>query len=157
MPRPTEGTEVYVYNALDYVVPFFCKYNIHPNVITGIAFLLNFLLLSNISPVNKMVVVIISRILDSLDGEVARKCDKQSTFGSYLDSISDIVFSVIILMFIFGIKRNSFNIISLCIVTFFITSLFADHSNHNMPSIFLPIHDNTTLVSTILACIAFFK
>ena len=155
MPRPESGTDVVIYEVIDKVVPFLCDKNVHPNVITFTGFLLNFVLLSSVSPNYKILVVVMNRLLDCLDGEVARKCDKKSVMGSYMDSISDILFMSIMTLFIFRIRQTYKNITVTLLVIFLTSLLFIDHSTHQISPVISCIHDNTMLVSIMVACIAF--
>jgi phosphatidylserine synthase len=104
MPRATKGIDKYIYKTLDKIVPFFCKNNIHPNIITLLNILNGLLLYNNLKNCNKKNILIFQIILyyifDCLDGEVARQCNKQSKLGGYLDTISDILSISIILMYL---------------------------------------------------------
>ena len=65
-----------------------------------------------------MIMLVISVILDCLDGSVARKCNKQSNFGSYLDHVLDMVqWSMFI--YLYFKQKYSF------ILIFFILNMFA--------------------------------
>ena len=101
MPRTTKGTDKYIYILLDKITPLCCKYNIHPNIITLSNIINSIFLFINIKCYNNKKIIIIQMILyyifDCLDGEVARKCNKQSKLGGYLDTISDMLFFAIIL------------------------------------------------------------
>ena len=106
MPRPETGTDTYVYNELDKLVPTFCKYNIHPNVITIVSLLSNKVLFEALKNISKNKTLIFALmlshgILDCLDGEVARGCKKYSKLGSFLDEFNDTLFySIIGIVFI---------------------------------------------------------
>jgi len=126
MPRPESGTDVYVYNALDKVVPFFCKYNIHPNVITIGSLLSNKILfeaLKNI-PKNKTLIcalMLSHGILDCLDGEVARGCKKYSELGSMLDFVNDHIFSAICFCALINkYSKLKYNIKNISLIFFFL-------------------------------------
>ena len=105
--------------------------NIHPNIITSIGLLCNpliFCIFIDILDIyNNMSIVlllIIRYFADILDGAVARKYNKISNLGHTLDTLSDTLFSVIII-YLYGIKINapliyilSFSIIYLTILIF---------------------------------------
>ena len=148
MTRPNEGFDVNIYNFLEPIVPFFCKLNIHPNFITLVGLLLNLSLLGNFASHYKMIIVIISRLLDCLDGEVARKCDKQSKFGAWFDVISDLIFNTIIFMFIFGFDINLINLISLALLLFIGLAFIRGYR-------FSQINNNITIISIVLGYVAF--
>ena len=151
MPRPETGSDVFVYNALDKIVPFLCKHNVHPNYITLVGFLTNFLLLSNIAPSHKVLVLVINRILDCLDGEVARKCDMKSKFGSYLDTVTDAFTATIVVLGLTGIKPTVRNLFIAFTVIFIILNCLMDIDNdHSMPETMMRIHDNSILIGGVL-------
>lgn len=102
MPRYNKGIDKYLYCIIDNFIPFFCNYNIHPNIITLIGIILNYFLFYYLSKNNKLysiLLIIVHCILDFLDGEIARKCNKQSDIGGLLDTISDVLFMSIILLY----------------------------------------------------------
>lgn len=162
MPRPETGTDVYVYNTLDKVVPTFCKYNIHPNVITIGSILSNKLLfeaLKNI-PKNKTLIfalMLSHGILDCLDGEVARKCNKYSKLGSRLDFWNDQLFMSIVLILLISKKyKIKYTVQNIAIMTGFL-SVFQvvfsgfnvdDHSMDSPLANF--VHDNSVLIYCVV-------
>jgi len=165
MPRPESGTDVYVYNALDKVVPFFCKYNIHPNVITIGSLLSNKILfeaLKNI-PKNKTLIcalMLSHGILDCLDGEVARGCKNYSKLGSRLDYFNDQLFMSIILVLLISkkckIKYTVQNIVIMIgmLSTFHVVFSGFNIDNHSMESPLANfMHDNSVLLICIVFCI----
>ena len=111
--------------------------------------------MSGVSPTYKILAVIMNRLLDCLDGEVARKCDKRSVVGSYMDSISDILLVSIVTLFILKSRRTFENISLTFVIVFLISLLFVDHSTHTISPAISCIHDNTLIVSFIAAYIAF--
>ncbi len=78
-------------------VPFF-KY-IHPNVITIISLLLNFVILSLLyNRRNNLIfgsVLTLRWLTDLLDGAVARKYKKTSVIGGFLDTLGDLIYILI--------------------------------------------------------------
>ena len=158
MPRPDTGTDVYVYNTLDKITPYFCQYNIHPNVVTLISLISNKVLFESLKKSNKnlniiFLIMLSHALLDCLDGEVARKCNKYSKLGSRLDYINDHIFmSILILYFInknYKINYNYKNIVLLVLLisVFNIYILDFNVDNHEMKStIGNIIHNNSVLV-----------
>ena len=68
---------------------------IHPNIITILNFIPALFIFFNIKH-NKpyyilIILSIINRYLDMLDGEIARSCDKKSKLGAVLDITGDII------------------------------------------------------------------
>jgi phosphatidylserine synthase len=88
------STDYYLYKFLNKLAKRICW--IHPNVITIIAGLMIFPIISNIlydGDVWYLILLFLVRhILDCLDGSVARKCNKVSKFGAYLDLSFDYIF-----------------------------------------------------------------
>ena len=162
MPRPTTGTDVYIYEQLDKITPSLCKNNIHPNVITFISLYINkilFDLFKNFPKNKKMIFILMlsHRILDCLDGEVARACNKYSQFGSYLDYFNDQLFMSIILLYILhkkiGLKYSPkhLSIITICIFFFNKYILQINLSTHQIDSnIGEKLHDNSCLLCIII-------
>jgi hypothetical protein len=80
--------------------------NIHPNHVTGFGFLLNFIILYNLSftdtkkPNMNIIAILFALrwIADCLDGNIARKYDKKSKFGNIFDTVSD---NVLLAFFIY--------------------------------------------------------
>ncbi len=74
--------------------------NIHPNVITGIGIISNYFIYHyyfNIKNYTITSLLLILRVfLDSLDGMIARKFNKISKLGGYLDTICDTINVIII-------------------------------------------------------------
>ena len=162
MPRPTSGSDVYIYDTFDKIVPSFCKYKIHPNFVTIISMLSKYNLyqLLKKSKINKktlFVLMISHALLDCLDGEVARGCMKYSKLGSRLDFVNDHIFMSIILCFILAkvlkVKFSLKNIIMLffVIIMYNIVVNKFEIDNHNMQGkIEQLIHDNSVMVICIL-------
>jgi phosphatidylglycerophosphate synthase len=96
MPRPSPKTfdGKYVYTKLDKIIPFFCKNNISPNLVTISS--IPIIIAMYYAMVNHyyfatLVFVVLIRVIDCLDGTVARQCKKTSKMGSYLDTLVDIL------------------------------------------------------------------
>jgi len=162
MPRPGNGSDVYVYNLLDKIVPSFCKYKIHPNVVTIVSMLSKYKLYSLLKQTKvetKMIFVLMisHALLDCLDGEVARGCMKYSKLGSRLDFINDHTFMGIIICFILSkLLKLKMSIIKV-IMCFLLIALYNtvvnkfDIDNHSMQGKFeQSIHDNSVISVIIL-------
>tara|TARA_B110000208_G_scaffold12418_1_gene15267 strand:- start:4952 stop:5470 length:519 start_codon:yes stop_codon:yes gene_type:complete len=92
-------------------------------------------------------------ILDCLDGGIARKCNKMSKLGKYLDIIGDFFFTftiIIILLKNINIKYNYLKkyiyIICLYIIYGSINVLFTNYDIFNKNFITKLIHDNLILI-----------
>ena len=92
------NTEQYMYILTKAIAPHICW--IHPNVITGIGFLLTpviwFLLKQKNAPALIITVTVFRGFLDCLDGTLARLCDRMTPLGAWLDIMSDFIFGVMI-------------------------------------------------------------
>ena len=156
MPRPTQGTDVHVYNFIDHLTPFFCRNNIHPNVVTLFGTALNFLVLSpRLTPVQKIAVVVSVRFLDCLDGQIARQCKKSSTLGSYLDTAMDVTALATILMVAFKFKPTMRTISLLSTAILAVGCMLGDPATHVMDDKIKPFHDNSLLVGVAVGYWAF--
>jgi len=93
MPDPTDGfsTDRFFYNNLYTTSDAMCV--IHPNVFTIMGWLLAIPLVNNLhynGPMDTAIVLIfIKQCLDLMDGMQARKCNKGSKLGAFLDTIAD--------------------------------------------------------------------
>ena len=115
----------YNFNLDDYFASIFInniyllKY-IHPNIITISGLLLNFYIykLLNTNKINIYILFLslfYRWLADILDGAIARKYNKQSKLGHYLDTLSDSILIIIGLHFI---------LISILNFSFYISSIF---------------------------------
>ncbi len=87
----TQGRR-YVQRPFDVAARFFKMINLHPNVITVLAFLLgigSFVMLWQGKNIHALVFLWLSGAFDVLDGTVARLTGKSSKIGAYLDMIFD--------------------------------------------------------------------
>jgi phosphatidylglycerophosphate synthase len=164
MVRYTKGINQYFYKELDKIVPVFCKYNIHPNTITLFNILNVLLFYYNIKNNAKKEILVIHLllhyVLDCLDGQVARTCNKKTKIGGYLDIFCDnILWSILITYFISKYIFNNykhfniFNIIIIIIYMFIIELLLGfnlnTHKNSNKYSDFFI---QNTIIFYILLC-----
>ena len=104
--------------------------NINPNVITSIGLICNYLIFTYINnikfPINPYIFALIVStrwLSDCLDGAVARKYKKTSKIGHYLDTISDMIFTLIIFYY-FMIKFNINYVYIILLYLLFIFVLF---------------------------------
>lgn len=164
MPVPINRFSIdrIVYNSLNKST-FLCK--LKPNYITLFNILLTIAIIY-LFYIKKylgllLLIVVINRILDCLDGIVARKCNKYSKLGNYLDHINDTILMVFVLLIILykyptiSIYVRSFIIIFLVYVTFLSSiSIFSKEKTqysliyNNKFYIFL--HDNTIIITPII-------
>ena len=166
MPRPDSGTDVYVYNLLDSIVPSFCKMHIHPNIVTILSILSKPLLYKvlkskQINGNLLLTLMLFHGILDCLDGEVARGCYKYSVLGSRLDFLNDQTFLGILLCVLLAIfssikfsKQNViYAIITVCLFNLVINKLDIDDHSMKKGTISEKIHDNSILCILIMFCV----
>lgn len=91
----------YIFTSLfDPLVKFCCKINLHPNIIT-LSGTIGTLLIWKFHQDKRYALVAFlifyKWFSDALDGPVARKCDKRSKLGGLLDSITDYIFSIVMI------------------------------------------------------------
>ena len=174
MPQASKGSiDYYIYKFI--MAPIAEKICfIHPNVITVIAFLLFIPIIYNL--VNKQsyfvfgILVLLRQLLDSLDGQVARSCHKQSKLGAILDISCDVIGNIILIYFVtihlnnsdisFNLKKifNVMMFITTCILIYVASleytssSWFTTVKNNNSiySKILILCHDNGTILSTLL-------
>ena len=158
------------YPLIKYIVPFF-KY-IHPIIITVFNIYIKYLAIYNLSILNInniLIYLTIERLLDCLDGELARTYNKCTKIGHYLDKYSDLLFRASMCFFCWKIAFTYkslniywyilciFNII--CPLAYFIDYINGkiDHkmvSNSNSYSIY--IEDNATIICILLPFILYY-
>jgi CDP-diacylglycerol--glycerol-3-phosphate 3-phosphatidyltransferase len=89
IPRFVEGGVNWV---LDQLVTFFIRARLRPNVISTIGFLVSLgaaLVISDGNFVAAGVLILLSGILDMMDGKVARQTGRETSFGAVYDSTLD--------------------------------------------------------------------
>jgi archaetidylinositol phosphate synthase len=100
----------------------FCRLGVHPNWITlssTIVLITGLLLLMANKPLWVFIVaIILSGILDALDGAVARNCGKTSLLGSFLDSTVDRVNDFIIIASLLAVGFDEFIVLALMSAAF---------------------------------------
>lgn len=117
--------------------------HIHPNIITIFGIVLNYYIYIFLNSEEKNIItseqfylcMFCRWISDCLDGAIARKFNKGSKLGHYLDTISDVILGFI---FIYFIQKNIFNysfnftLISYIVFIFifnYFTSFISTHDN----------------------------
>ena len=158
-------------NSLDYLLiynnlknnKFLCKLN--PNDITILNIIITFILLWLLYKkkffIAFLTLVIVGRVLDCLDGIVARRCNKLSLFGNFIDHFCDGLFSIGILAIILY-KYPNLNIIIRYIFkgviiilmgVFIAVSLNANFISYRIykNKLVQIYHDNTILFRTLYA------
>ena len=114
-------TDDYLMEKIDKTIPLYCKFNIHPNIITLIGLVIA-LSLPYIHHLNLhwivFIAIIIRQYFDCLDGAVARTCEKTSKLGGYLDTLADIIFNgCLIYIFLVIFTKNHKLSLNLSIIT----------------------------------------
>ncbi len=138
--------------------------HIHPNAITLVGVIFNiiifrivfnnkFNLLNNKYDNIAFFIILLTRYLsDILDGKVARKYNKVSELGNYLDSLSDIMMCFIIYSFIIKIYTNTSNkliILSYIFILFIFQYTFNIFNTHSLIKNNINNNIFTTIISVI--------
>lgn len=93
-----------------------CKYKIHPNLVTVVALVLSALIpFMHIYKLYFLVFfsIIIRQLCDTLDGSIARKCEKVSRIGGLLDTIADTIFYFSVFFVIYYMLTQDITIVFL--------------------------------------------
>ena len=100
--------------------------------------------------------VILRSVLDILDGGVARKCNKQSEVGKYLDNIGDLIFFLVLCYIVIIRIKKKYRLIKqlipfLVVIAIYITykNCTTDYDITNRYWILRIIHDNTIIVGIV--------
>ena len=141
--------------------------NIHPNIISIIGIYLNILILwcvlNNISIHVVSVLIMLRCLADILDGMIARKYNKKSEIGGWLDTIQDMLLGFFIVPFILLYKYTKDKTLSVIVPSILtITSLFVyyynDISDHDdIDSEAVQIFRNNSVLLFILGIILNYK
>jgi phosphatidylglycerophosphate synthase len=104
--RPDIDSTLYEYLSRYIECQGLCDF-VHPNTVTLFAMALLYpfnIYLSKLQPIPVLIILSIRVVLDFLDGQLARKCDKKTKLGSVLDSLNDaaglslLAFNILILV-----------------------------------------------------------
>ena len=142
--------------------------NIHPNVISIIGIFLNFLILWSIIENKSNHVITILALLrcltDILDGMVARKYNKKSKLGGWLDTFQDVLLGFFVVPFILLLKYQKNKKITiiipsiLTIISLLICYCNEDSWDHdNIDNDIFQIYRNNTIVLFILCIFLNYK
>lgn len=173
MPKPFNKNSLdnlLIYNLLENT-PNICK--LTPNYITLINVLITIIILRLLYLKQHVVVlillVIINRILDCMDGTIARKCNKFSKIGNFIDHANDYVSTcvpLLIILYKYPALNSIMKIILLLglIILTILYSITSTHSTINQVKfvynnpISIILHDNSVLVYLIyMVAIFYFK
>lgn len=172
MGRPlVNGADLYIaYPITDKLVGF-CA-NIHPNIITGMCILFKIItvkLMYTNYYFSMFITRFIERILDCLDGEVARTYDKRTTFGHLLDKYSDLVFGIITIYSGINMAVSSFKsyfklaVFLLCCLGMpyvyvhdVICGRFPENLSPTKEMYAIYVEDNSVMLSVIVPLLLFF-
>jgi phosphatidylglycerophosphate synthase len=158
MPEPSQAFSLdsYIYKILSSIAPRFCPSIITTTHITiinaGISLYILKLVIDN-NYKNSMLVLclfVLRVVLDMLDGTVARKCDKITKFGGWLDQTIDNIFYPLVFLAVLYVNGKLKSLLG--IILFIIMYLY-----YHVPFIGDLIHDNTIIlpfVFHVLKCFA---
>lgn len=105
------NTDALLVESVDKKLSVFCDLHIHPNVITFVALVMSAALpFLHVYKLHWLVFsfIIIRQLCDCFDGAVARKCEKTSKLGGFLDTLADFIclFSVFFIIMTFFFKDD---------------------------------------------------
>jgi len=152
MPMPTNKYSfdgIISYPLADYINTL-TNCNLNPNMITILNFILTVLIINNIYYSKYQYLpylFVLHAFLDVLDGATARKCNKKTELGHYLDIFNDFVFfNSLIFIFWFKLKISYFYLLLYYII---IICLFYTQNSVYI-SIYNMLHDNSVLLEPIV-------
>ena len=104
-----------------------------PNHITIINFIFSLYIIYSISKRKYnlyvfLLLIFIRICLDCLDGAVARKCNKTSEFGKYLDVIGDTIFYIVLMILLYSNIKTKYKSIKNIIIVAIILNLYGGYS-----------------------------
>lgn len=147
MPEPSKlkSLDTFIYEILNRVAPKFCSTIITPTHITIINTFLSVYIMKLVVD-NKgedsllvLCLLILRVILDMLDGSVARKCDKITKFGGWLDQTMDNIFYPLAFLTVLYVNGKMKSILG--IILFIIMYLY-----YHVPFVGDLIHDNSIVI-----------
>jgi phosphatidylglycerophosphate synthase len=99
-----------------------CK--VHPNIVTILNFIVAIFIFFNVYKKQPYYVIILlsilNRYLDMLDGEIAKSCDKQSKLGAILDIIGDIIlYLTIFIMILYKTYKGDIRVVTKVLISLF--------------------------------------
>jgi phosphatidylglycerophosphate synthase len=104
-----------------------CEVGVHPNVVTAFALVLTLAIVYFHHVHSETLVVaciLLRQIFDILDGNIARACNKMSTFGKHFDLVTDLVFWAV-MVYVFSTFFVSSARVRALIMVFWTTVLVA--------------------------------
>lgn len=137
----------YVYMSIRHLIDKFslCEW-LHPNTVTAFGMLLLIPLvyaMKNNKPAIVFMIILLRAYLDCLDGELARRCKKQSKLGGILDLINDnlgqsIIFTSILLLLFPRLKAEFMLVMTIMfIIVNLSASTIVDVSTHKTDSLLM--------------------
>lgn len=170
------NTDAFLVRSVGEKLNVFCYLHIHPNVITFIALAMSIALpFLHIYKFHWLVFsfIIIRQLCDCFDGAVARKCEKTSKLGGFLDTLADFIclFSVFFIILTMFYKDRQVNVVrtflfsSIFIISFILINLliyksfdflydhsrFKEASNSIYKKSIAAFVDNSVVIMTIIA------
>jgi len=140
-------------------VPILDKFQIHPNMITILAFLPIYLIYKFINQ-KKIVLVylfaFINYTMDCMDGELARYSKKLSKLGGILDSIHDLI-SLYTLFYLLLGPINGFVVLTILSLSIIFTFKMdpITHKPERFKILFYMLHDNINIFYYLLVFITY--
>jgi len=159
MPRPQyiNFVDKFSYIISDCLVPILDKYNIHPNIVTSIGFIPIYFVHIYIEQKKRILTFLFAFInytLDCIDGELARKSGKTSTFGGFLDSLHDSISICSVLYHIFSYYAILYYLLFSGILMMFFKFNPITHTASKNNKYFQIIHDNLNVLYYLIIEIA---
>ena len=159
MPEPSKNSIDYIlfYQNINKFVYKICNTNITPNMITISSILLLYPIyyaIRNKKIYHVLFLILFRHFIDCLDGQVARKCNKVSEFGNYLDIFTDMLFYTVILFAGITLKYKTLNNIYclglIFIIVYGIVMSTCNIENHKMKNNVLKWFTDNGIISWIL-------
>ena len=152
------NTDSYFYNYLNSLDNSICC--LEPNHITIFNYFISALLLyftynKTFNIYILSLIILIRALLDNLDGGIARKCNKTSVLGKYLDVFGDTISAIIFFIVLYINIKDEYiwirNIIPLFIISYIYAGYSCIYNDYEIYNSKLGrfIHDNTTIINVI--------
>tara|TARA_E500000178_G_C16856997_1_gene677850 strand:- start:357 stop:896 length:540 start_codon:yes stop_codon:yes gene_type:complete len=133
---------------------------IHPNIITLSNFITVYFLLKNFLYKEKthvaIILICINRLIDILDGSIARNCNKESKIGGVIDMLCDHTLIIgILIIYLIKIYKLNINIkikiiISIVIISFIVYLLYLIFLHIFKKSYYTELNNKTIFSNIIL-------